>query len=143
MDRKNDFKRALKFVLKWEGKDSDGPNDPGGITRYGISQNAHPYLNVKDLTLKEAKEIYFKNYWLKANCDKISFPMNICIFNCAVNCGVSRAKKFMVSSLGWQDYLFKQIEFYAGLKNFKYFGRGWIRRTISLYKEIKKYGKEI
>jgi len=137
-----DFDIAIKFIFKWEGELIENKNDPGGITKYGISQKAHPYLNIKDLTLKEAKEIYFKNYWLKANCDKISFPLNFCIFDTAVNCGVRRAKEFMTKSLGWQDYLFKRIEFYIGLKNFKYFGRGWIRRTADLYELIKKETKK-
>lgn len=134
---KNDFEKAIKFVLKWEGGLTENKNDPGGLTKYGISQKSYPYLDIKGLTLKRAKQIYYENYWLKADCDKISFPLNLIIFDTAVNCGVRRAKKFMTISLGWQDYLFNRIEFYAGLKNFKYFGRGWINRVIDLYKEIK------
>ncbi len=137
-----EFERAIKFVLKWEGGLSKNKNDPGGLTKYGISQKSYPYLDIKNLTLKKAKQIYYENYWLKADCDKISFPLNLIIFDTAVNCGVRRAKQFMTKSLGWQDYLFKRIEFYAGLKTAKYFLRGWINRVIDLYKLINEEYKE-
>lgn len=133
-----DFNKALKFVLRWEGGYTNDPNDPGGETKYGISKRSYPELDISKLTLKQAKEIYYQNYWLKAGCDGLPFPFNICVFNCAVNCGVKRAKGFINPYNDWRDYLFKQIEYYTNLKNFKYFGRGWINRTIDLFYEIKK-----
>ena len=32
-----DFKQAHAFVRKWEGGFDDHPNDPGGVTNYGVS----------------------------------------------------------------------------------------------------------
>jgi len=133
----NEFERAIKFVLKWEGELIEDKNDPGGITKYGISQKAYPYLDIRNLTLEKAKQIYYDNYWLKADCDKMSFPFDMIVFDTAVNCGVRRAKKFMTNSLGWQDYLFNRIEFYAGLKTAKYFLGVCVNRVIDLYKLIK------
>jgi len=132
------FEIALQFVLKWEGGLVEDKNDPGGLTKYGISQKSYPYEDVKNMTLERAKEIYYQNYWLKSDCDKIPFPMNLIIFDTSVNCGRKRAKELFVNSLGWQDYLFKRIKFYAGLKNFKFFGRGWVNRVIDLYDLVKK-----
>ena len=137
-----EFDRAIKFVLKWEGGYSNDPNDPGKETKYGISQKSYPYENIKNMTLKRAKKIYYENYWLKSGCDKLNFPMNIVVFNCSVNCGRTRAKKIFVVSLGWEDFLFKQIEFYAGLKTAKYFLRGWVNRVIDLLKLIRRETKE-
>ena len=139
MIKNKDFDKAVKFILKWEGDFTNDPNDPGGETKYGISQKAHPYLNVKDLTLKKAKQFYYDNYWLKAGCDKkYIFPANIIIFDTAVNCGVSRAIKIYNNSDSWQDYLFRRIEFYVGLKTAKYYLRGWVNRVIDLYKLVKE-----
>jgi len=131
------FEMAIKFVLKWEGGYSFDKNDPGGETKYGISKKSYPTLDIKNLTLEKAKEIYYQNYWLKADCDKLFFPFNIIMFDTSVNCGVSRAKKLWVGSLGWQEFLLKRIEFYAGLKTAKYFLRGWVNRVIDLYNLIR------
>ena len=137
-----DFDKAIKFVLKWEGGLSEDPNDPGGVTKYGISQKAYPYLDVRNLTLKKAKQFYYDNYWLKAGCDKkYIFPANIMIFDTAVNCGINRAIKIYNNSTGWEDYLFRRIEFYTGLKTAKYYLRGWVNRVIDLYKLVKKEEK--
>ena len=81
------FEDALKFVLKWEGGYSNDPNDPGGETKFGISKRSYPNLDIKNLTLKQAKEIYFQNYWLKAGCDKLTSPLDIIVFDTAVNMG--------------------------------------------------------
>jgi lysozyme family protein len=57
------FERALAFTLRWEGGLSQDPDDPGGTTKYGISARAHPEVDVRNLTLEDAKEIYRKEYW--------------------------------------------------------------------------------
>jgi len=142
------FLRAINFTLKAEGIISDDPNDTGGLTVFGIASRWYPDL-VKKLKalidegkVNEAKEIaidfYRINYWIKMGCEKLEYPLDICVFNCSVNCGESRAKKLLKESQNWKDYLFKQIEFYVGLESFKYFGKGWINRTINLFNTIKK-----
>ena len=135
-----DFDKAIKFVLKWEGGYNWDKNDPGGETKFGISKRSYPEFDISKLTLKQVKEIYYQNYWLKCDCDNLPYPFNICVFDTAINCGRSRAKKFLNVYNDWQDYLFRRIEYYASLKsiNAKKSLRGWINRTISLYKEIKK-----
>jgi len=132
------FEEAIKFVLEHEGGLVEDKNDPGGLTKYGISQKSYPYEDMKNMTIERAKEIYYQNYWLKSECDKLPAPMNLIIFDTAVNCGRNRAKKILLASLGWEDYLFKRIEFYAGLKTAKYYLRGWVNRVIDLYKLIKE-----
>ena len=143
----NDFEKALKFVMKWEGFISDNPYDSGGLTIWGISSRSHPdaVREMKKLidegnkaeALKIAQDIYYHNYWLKADCDKLTYPLNIIQFDTAVNCGVSRANKLMIASLSWQEYLLNRIEFYTKLKDAKYFIRGWVNRVIDLYQLIK------
>lgn len=59
------FKKAVEEVLLFEGGYSDDPVDPGGRTNYGISSKAHPEIkDVHDLTLEDAIQIYYKDYWV-------------------------------------------------------------------------------
>ena len=97
-----DFEKSVEFTLKMEGGSSveNDPNDPGGKTKYGISQKAFPNLNIDTLTLEEAKEIYRKNYWQACRCDELPFEFAVCVFDTAVNQGVNKAKRLLQIALG-------------------------------------------
>jgi lysozyme family protein len=43
------------------------PNDPGGLTKFGISQKAYPNLDIANLTYEQAKDIYIRDYYTKNN----------------------------------------------------------------------------
>ena len=129
--------KAIKFVLDHEGGLSEDKNDPGGTTNWGISQRAYPSLDIKNLTIDQAKEIYKRDYWDKLNCDNIPYPMDIIHFDTAVNMGIKRALSFSAVSDTWQDYLFLRIEFYTKLATAKYYLRGWVRRVIELWRLCK------
>ena len=59
------FKKAIEEVLLWEGGYSNDPLDPGGETNFGISSKHHPEIkDVKSLTLDDAIDIYYKDYWI-------------------------------------------------------------------------------
>ena len=59
------FKKAVEEVLIWEGGYSDDPIDPGGATSFGISSKHHPEIkDVSTLTLEDAIQIYYKDYWV-------------------------------------------------------------------------------
>jgi len=68
-----DFKKAIEFVLRHEDAKLSGAvtHDSGGTTKFGISQKAHPNIDIKDLSLMEAEEIYRKEYWSKIRGDEI------------------------------------------------------------------------
>ena len=135
---KKDFEKALKFVLKWEGGYSNDPNDPGGETKFGISKRSYPELDISKLTLKQAKEIYYQNYWLKTGCDELPYPFNIVVFDTAVNMGRRRAMEFLDAYNDWRDYLLKRLCTYSKFKQAKLYFRGWANRTLDLYKLIKE-----
>jgi len=134
---KKDFDKALKFVLKWEGGYSNDPRDPGGETKYGISKRSYPELDISKLTLKQAKEIYYQNYWLKCGCDELPYPFNIVVFDTAVNMGRHRAMEFLDAYNDWRDYLLKRLYTYSKFKQAKLYFRGWANRVLDLYKFIK------
>ena len=148
MNTSKEFEEAIKFVLKWEGFISDDPNDPGGLTIWGISYKSYPKQVMemkiligrenKEEAFKIAKEIYYQNYWLKAGCDKLPTPFNIIVFDTAVNMGISRAGEFLNTYSDWRDYLLKRLYTYSKFKQAKLYFRGWANRVLDLYKEVNK-----
>lgn len=95
-----EFRFAVQLVLADEGILSDDILDPGGLTKYGISQAAYPSLNIADLTLVQAIEIYYRDYWLAASLDKIESPaISAELLDSIVNCGQSAGVKMLQRGL--------------------------------------------
>ncbi|RLG71871.1 MAG: hypothetical protein DRO11_03465 [Methanobacteriota archaeon] len=86
------FEEALGFVLDEEGGLT---RDSGGLTKYGISAKAFPDLDIENLTLEQAKEIYRKYYW--APFEELEVPPGVraFLFDSAVNMGVRQAVRFL------------------------------------------------
>src|SRR5690606_8388459 len=84
---KSDFDQAVEFVLQVEGGYSNHPKDRGGETRWGISKASFPDLDIKNLTVSQAKEIYRQHYWNRCRCDEVAPPINAVLFDAAVNHG--------------------------------------------------------
>lgn len=94
------FNEAINQVLKNEGGYSNKPSDNGGATKYGITEKVarqNGYAgNMRYLPESKAKEIYYKQYWLQSNADKIttiSFNIAFLLFDFGVNSGVKNASK--------------------------------------------------
>lgn len=148
----NLFKTALRFVLKWEGGYVNNKDDKGGATNYGITQNTYnnwlkaqklPAKDVKFISKDEVEKIYYKNYWLKANCDKMSPKFALLAFDTAVNMGLGRVKEFLAAAQYKypEKFIFareaKYKEF-AKYGNQKIFLQGWLNRLSALRIEIEK-----
>lgn len=121
------FKLAFTFSLRWEGGDkyTNDPVDPGGETKYGISKRAYPDVDIKSLTLAEAEQIYYNDYWLKAGCDTMDKDLAIVVFDAAVNCGVGRTKSWLA-----------ELNEKENLAEAKRSARWMIQRRIQYYKDI-------
>ena len=65
------FERLIGFVLEHEGGYVNDPTDPGGETKYGISKRSYPRLDIKNLTIEDAKGIYYQDWWLPLKCPQI------------------------------------------------------------------------
>lgn len=61
----DNFERAWDEIQQWEGGFVNDPDDAGGETFCGISKRQYPELDIRHLTLAEAKNIYYLDYWLK------------------------------------------------------------------------------
>lgn len=146
------FKQALKFVLKWEGGFSENKNDYGGRTNKGITQNTYnswlksqgkSSKDVRNITDAEVQEIYYKNYWLAAGCDKMSKDFALLAFDTAVNMGVSRVQEFLKAAQ-WKypdKFILARAEKYnefANVASQRGFLHGWLNRLFDLKKEIEK-----
>ena len=156
------FDAAFDYAMGFEGWSAltDDPDDPGGLTKYGISKVNHPEVDVANLTLEGAKAIYKKMYWNAIKGDQIaSGRVAIKFFDMAVNMGTNRATKMVQEALGDMgcsvavdgmmgpktlealngvddDVLFVFLvplleAFYRGLGKPKYI-KGWLRRARTL-----------
>jgi lysozyme family protein len=90
-----DFVRIVEHTLKWEGGETV---DTGGHTKYGISKNAHPEVDIDSLTRDGAIAIYFEKYYAPA-CDRVySFAVRAKYFDLGVNMGRRQATRLLQSA---------------------------------------------
>lgn len=140
------FKKAVQFVLKWEGGYVNNPNDKGGATNKGITQGTYnswlisqgqQRKDVKFISQSEVEEIYYKNYWLKAGCQNMSKKFAVLSFDTAVNMGVGRVREFLQAA----DYKYPEkfikareakYKEFASYGNQKIFLQGWLNRLNAL-----------
>lgn len=90
---KDDFCKAFDLLIYNEGGFVDNPNDAGGATKYGISQRSYPDVDIANLTLEEAKEIYKRDYWRPSGADRFMTCKAVQVFDAAVMEGVHTAVK--------------------------------------------------
>jgi lysozyme family protein len=93
----DDFARALAFTLAWEAGEDGGytenPHDPGGRTRWGISERTYPALDVRALTREQAAALYRQDYWAdhgslqQSGAAAMPWPLSLVHFDCVVNVG--------------------------------------------------------
>lgn len=150
--------QALNWIVYAEGGFVDHPADPGGETKFGISKKSYPNVDIASLTEKKAKEIYAKDYWHTDGIDTLPYPLDCAVFDMGVNAGVKTAVKMLQVMTGanpdgvigqqtlgmvalWDDtekltnaYLWRRAEYYASLKNEKFFLSGWINRLVKFRK---------
>lgn len=65
------FERLIGMILQHEGGYVYDPVDPGGETKYGISKRSYPHVDIKNLTIEQAKDIYYRDWWLRLRCNEI------------------------------------------------------------------------
>ena len=93
-----DFNKAIEKTLVNEGGYVNDPSDRGGETNYGISKRSYPNVDIQNLTVAGAKEIYKRDYWDRLRADEIdSQQVAFELFDTAVNMGVRTASKLIQS----------------------------------------------
>lgn len=117
---KDAFDQAFDELINVEGGFTDDAGDSGnwtkGIigqgelkgTKYGISAAAYPHLDIKSLTLDEARAIYRQDYWdVWTQLQGLSYPFPISflneLFDAGVNAGLGNAKRFLQRAVNVVD----------------------------------------
>jgi len=99
---------AAKYILAVEGGYVNNKADPGGATNFGVTQRTLGVArktiaclpeDVKDLTEEQALMIYEFLYWKPAKCCKLPSPVDLVVFDSAVNCGARTSVKFLQEAL--------------------------------------------
>jgi len=140
----SNWERAIAWVLQWEGGFQANPADMGNYyqgrligTKYGISAAswAHQY-DIPNLTVEQAKDIYYQHYWLASGADKYAWPLSLLVMDTAVLHGAGTARAWLKDA-GANPYAFaaKRLRVYTGLENWSEFGAGWVNRTAALLQE--------
>ena len=146
------FDDCLKEVLRHEGGFVNHPRDPGGATNKGITLGTYratlaPNASVTDLRnipSAHVKKIYRDHYWTPIDGDGLGPGVDLCVFDLAVNSGVSRAKRMFRDVMvlhGVNDAELintlcdNRMRFLRGLKHWPTFGKGWTRRVEDVRKK--------
>ena len=89
------FNEIIEQVLEHEGGYVNDPKDLGGETKYGITKRFYPDVDIKNLTIEQAKEIYRKDYWDRNRVETL--PQNLwhIYFDMCVNMGKRTAVKVL------------------------------------------------
>ena len=82
-------------VLEHEGGYVNDPDDPGGETKYGIAKRSHPEVDIKNLTLQGAMDIYERLYWKPCKAELLLPELRECYFDGVVNMGQGRMVKVL------------------------------------------------
>lgn len=153
------FDTAFDLLLRHEGGYSDHPDDPGGKTRYGITEavarRAGFRGDMRELPLELAKQIYRQDYWAAVRADELPAGVRYVMFDAAVNSGPPQAIRWLQRAVGVADdgvlgprtlaavealsgdglrakLVAQRLRFMTGLANWPAFSRGWVRRMCDL-----------
>ncbi|WP_295408780.1 glycosyl hydrolase 108 family protein [uncultured Thiocystis sp.] len=146
------FHRCIDFVLLEEGGLVNHPKDPGKLTKFGISQRSYPRLDIRRLTVADAKAIYQRDFWDRIRGDALPVGLDLVVLDMAVNAGAVRAVQLLQQLCGVDDdgligsltlaaiqdrpsadliesYSRLRLTYYRSLKHWPTFGEGWEARV--------------
>ena len=153
------FDQAFDILLRHEGGFSDHAADPGGKTRFGITEAVAREVgyrgDMRELPVDLAKRIYKDRYWDAVRAEELPAAIRYAVFDAAVNSGPRQAIRWLQRAVGVRDdgvlgpitlqaarganpdklvrkILAQRLRFMAGLPNWPAFGRGWARRIADL-----------
>lgn len=162
----NGFDLAFERVVGHEGRFTADPNDRGnwtsGVlgqgqlkgTKYGIAAMSYPALDIANLTLEQAKALYKRDLWDRAQADRYGPALAYQLFDIAVNSGLTPATRMLQRAAGVADdgqvgavtlaalnamsaaeailrLNAERLLFITTLPTWPTYGRGWAKRVAS------------
>ena len=103
------FDESLAFALRWEGGYVNHPHDRGGATNKGVTQRTYDEWrtrkgydtrSVRGLDDGEARQIYHEQYWKPTRCAALDAPMDLILFDSAIQHGAGRAIRWLQELVG-------------------------------------------
>lgn len=157
------FEKTFERIIGNEGNFQDDPKDRGnwttGVigkgenkgTKFGIAAMSYPTLDIKNLTLDQAKQIYFNDWWIKMGMQKFPAVLQYQMIDAAINHGMSEANKMVqravsvnpdgiigsvtlakIKTMDPNDlvmhFLSYRLEFMTNISTWSTYGKGWSRR---------------
>jgi len=100
MNHRERFGRFVDVVLKHEGGYVWDKDDRGGETNFGITRYRYPDLDIKNLTIEEARDIYYRDFYQRMKLHYIKDDkLALHVFDMGVNAGRTRAIELLQSLL--------------------------------------------
>tara|TARA_Y100000401_G_scaffold114741_1_gene117222 strand:+ start:103 stop:576 length:474 start_codon:yes stop_codon:yes gene_type:complete len=90
-----EFNQIIRKVLDHEGGYVNDKDDRGGETKYGITKRFYPDLDIENLSIDDAINIYYKDYWKPSKAELLPKELRYPYFDCVVNTGQRRAVKIL------------------------------------------------
>lgn len=89
-------------IIAREGGDkiTEDPHDPGGLTKYGISQKAHPELDIRALTYDQAKDVYIHDYFVSTRIHMLPEMLQEAVMDFGVHSGPVTAIRYLQKIIG-------------------------------------------
>lgn len=160
------FDKAFDRVIGHEGGFQDQPTDRGnwtsGVinkgelkgTKFGISAASYPTLDIKNLTVEQAKAIYKRDFWDKLGMERFNPAMQYQLFDAAINHGWGNTSKILQRAVGVKDdgiigpatlakvaamelndlllnFVASRMDFFLAVPTFTTYGRGWMARCAT------------
>ncbi len=103
------FKNCYPKLQRHEGGFADHPDDPGGATNKGITQQTYNWWrdlkgfkrqSVRLITDTEVEAIYREQYWNRCRADDLPYGIDYATFDGAVNSGPMRGVKWLQKAVG-------------------------------------------
>lgn len=94
--------QAIDNLIRREGGDkvTDDVDDSGGYTKFGISRSAWPDIDIPNLTLDDARKLYYERYFVVPKLHLLPLEYAEPVFDLGVHAGPAQAIRLMQRAAG-------------------------------------------